>query len=190
MLRRPYDLAAIALVLAATLVWVEAGWQPPRIDPSQASAHIGERVQVEGMVVELRHFSDGGGRMVLADGGAALHVIVRDTGDVVQEAWVVAEGSLRRDGGMPLLEAEATWTTAVPEGDEVPLVRLATRPADHVDRLVRVPGTAGRGVLEDAGHRVRLVGEAEEGPQRLDGILRYDTSCLCYAFHVGRPWQP
>lgn len=189
MLRRPYDLAAVALVLAACLVLVEAGWQPPRIDPSQAADRIGQRVEVEGMVIELRHFSDGSGRMVLAAGGAAVHASVPETEGLVQEAWVVARGLLRRDGGLPLLVAETVRTTIPPVADLVPLPRLANHPEEHVDLLVQVAGTAGGGVLADAGHRMRLIGEHEPGPQHLEGILRYDGSCLCYAFHVGA-WRP
>lgn len=188
-MRRPLDLAAVALVLAAGLFIVEATWAPPLVGIDEAAVRIGERVRMEGMALDIRRFSDGTGRMVLSADGTALHVHLASAGAIEANDWVRVEGTLRRDGGLPLLDAEKAAVVARPDMGKTPLSAIAQRPASYLDTLLHVQGFVQRGMIEDDGHRVAVDGDVDPGFQAVQGVLRYEARCLCYTLHVA-PWTP
>ncbi len=183
---RPTDLAAIGIALATSLLVVQTTWTPPLIEPPEATAHIGERVRIQGMVVDLRLYDDAA-RFVLVGGGGAVHAWAPST-DWLEDSWVEAVGTIDRQGGRPLLRVEsATDTTGIPKHADI--VMVARDPAAHVDRLLTIQGHLERSVLEGKGVALRTTANGA-GPATLEGVLRYEPDCLCYILHVDPAWTP
>lgn len=184
---RPLDLAAIGLTLATCLLVVQATWSPPLVSPAEVDARVGERVRMQGMVLELRQYDDTR-RFILVAEGAAVHARAEGLA-FVEDTWVEVTGTIDREGGRPLLRVESVQANTRRAADHVDLVMLAREPASHADRLITVQGYMERSTLEGKGVSLRTTTQGD-GPATLQGILRYEARCVCYIFHVDRPWTP
>ncbi len=183
---RPWDLAAIGITLATSLLIVQATWNPPEISPADAGGHVGERVRMQGMAIDVRQYDDVA-RFVLVADGAAVHA--RAEGIVVQtDTWVTVTATIDREGGRPLLRVETLQAQAANPADFVDLVTLAREPAQHADRLIQVQGYLERGILHDKGVSLTTTAHGA-GSVTLSGVLRYEACCLCHTFHADA-WTP
>ena len=189
MLRSPRATTALAIAMLALLTWSAPG--AARIHPADAAAHEGQRVLVEGVVVDVRAWPDGDVRTTIAQDGAGL--VVQHDGEAPRRgAWLAAAGNLRRAGGELRLHADSVTWQAAPASATTPLALIALEPAAFVGRFVSVRGEADSTWLRDGDHAIRLGdGPWLTGAVRADGTIGYDAGCVCHRLHAGavRPWS-
>lgn len=191
MFQRATDLAAVALVLGTSLLVVQAQWDPATVSPAEAQHRVGERVHVEGLILDVRSFDDGSGRFTLAADGAAIHARYRAGLVPVESAWGRATGTVGRDAGVPLLEVDALVEIATNQAPTMSLAVVALEPQEYALQRVQVQGYAERQSLRADGVSLALRGAIpDEGRYTVSGVLRFERDCVCYALHVAEaaPW--
>lgn len=175
---RASDLAAVAVLLGASMLAVHAQWEAPTITPAEASRHIGHHVRIVGYAWDVQDFGDAGRLAVVAD-GSAIHA--RFSG-AAPTGWIAAVGVLRHDGGHPLMEIRS-WQPATVDATPVTLAAIAAEPATFADSAIEVEGFVdGRRIVAD-GVTLRVEGAAD-GFHRVVGLLRYEPACMCYVLHT------
>ncbi len=181
---RSSDLVAVAVLGIAGLVIVQATWTPPTITPSQAHEHIGQRVRVTGVLVDVQWYDSGGRGDIVADGGL-LHVRFLERHPLPTGTLVHLEGLLDREQGLPLLVAQDVETRQAEPTDALSLAAVARETAALDNRIITVRGDVeGRQLLAE-GHAIRLAGHLPpDGPATVTGAFVYQASCLCHRISV------
>lgn len=192
MFQRATDFAMLALIGVATMLAVQASWEPPEITPAMARDHVGQTVRVEGMALDVRYFDDGSAAFLLVADGMALHARTDAAEGLAETTWLHATGDILRIDGAPMLDADTWQVRRPPLDDHTSLGAIAVQPAAHVDRLVNVPGHVEADHLHDGPHAILLEGGPAGGPAVLQGIVRYQPTCACHVLHVAEalPWSP
>lgn len=198
----PRPLLAIALLLLGGLAWTVDGRAPPQVDLADAARWEGQAVVVEGWAQSVRT-QEGSLRFALAEGGNAVAVRVAGGPDPGRPSLaagdrVTVEGRLLRSpsGDLQLLADGAAAVRRVAGGAvaEPGWDAVAAEPAAWAGRPLRLTGIVARGELRSEGYALRAgTGPwPDEGAVAVEGFLRYDGGCLCFAFDAVavRPWTP
>lgn len=177
-------LLPFALALLGILLLLAAGrFLEPREIPFEATPlHEGERVAVEGWVVEVRAGARGAA-LVLSDGAARLPLLVAGSPPAEVGASVRAVGIVARDGDGWMLSAESVTRLSAPPAQPVSAVVAAL--ADG--RPIVASGTLREGILRegDAGLPLEFPdARAPDGPLTAAGTLRLDAARAAFRLEV------
>lgn len=172
-----FALLGIALLLAAGRLL-----EPREIAFGQTPLHEGERVAIEGWVVEVRAGARGAA-LVLSDGAARLPLLVAGPPPADVGTSVRAVGIVARDGDGWMLSAESVTRLSAPRAQ--PVSAVVTALADG--RPVLAFGTHREGVLRegDAGLPLDFPdARAPDGPLIAAGTLRLDPARAAFRLEV------
>jgi hypothetical protein len=193
MLRRPRHLVAAALVCLAALPLLHAV-PAPAVAPGEADRYEGQRVRVEGIVVEATRWSQST-RLIVAQHGHALPVLVEGDAQVQPGAWVTAAGRLERFRGELLLRVgseHALVSGPAPRVARPDWSQLAAEPTKWSNRVIELNGTIEGRRFADGGIHV-TTGDGpwpKRGAATVQGVVAYDAACFCYRMHAHAvtPW--
>ena len=191
---RPSGTVAAGLVALAAVAGLAWAMPVPVVSPAHVEEHEGQgTIALQGQVQHITVDADVT-RFELHGDGAWLPVRVAGVLAVADGSWIRAEGSAGRNGGVLTLYVPSPSAIDVEDSGSaapVDLAALAGDPAAWTDRELRVQGTVASGQLGDgAGHRVRIDGKLQDGPQTLHAVLGYAPACLCYVLHPVPSWTP